>query len=113
MPVIIHDRKRITPWLRGIGRERLHQEILKDPAAGRVVCVCNKVSEKEVVEAIRRGARTLDGIKFRTRALFGECQGGFCTHRLLAIIARETGLAPEEIQAGIPGSWEMSGRVRE
>ena len=105
-------RKRIPSYLRDFSRERLHELIQTDPAAGRVVCVCNKVTEKEVVEAIHRGARTLDGIKFRTRALFGECQGGFCTHKLLEILAREAGLKPEEIQAGIPGSWEVDGKVR-
>lgn len=105
-------RKKIPSYLKEMSRERLHQEILKDPAAGRVVCVCNKVTEKEIREAVHRGARTLDGVKFRTRALFGECQGGFCTHRILQILSEEGPMAPEEIQAGVPGSWELDGEVR-
>jgi len=64
------------------------------------------------VEAIRRGARTLDGVKFRTRAGFGRCQGGFCTDRILAILARELGKEPEEIELRGPGSPLVAGKVR-
>lgn len=86
--------------------------IRKDPRYGRIVCFCNKVTEGEIVEAIRRGARTLDGVKFRTRAGFGRCQGAFCTDRILAILARELGRAPEEISQKGAGSPLVGGRVR-
>ena len=49
------------------------------------------VSAKEVTDAIGRGANTLDGIKFRTRAQAGRCHGSFCTTRLMKILAEETG----------------------
>ena len=48
------------------------------------------VSAKEVKQAIERGAQTLDGIKFRTRAGAGRCHGGFCTTRLMKILAEKT-----------------------
>ncbi len=86
--------------------------IEEDPRWGRVVCFCNRVTEGEIVEAIRRGARTLDGVKFRTRAGFGRCQGGFCTDRILAILARELGKEPEEIELRGPGSPLVAGKVR-
>ena len=76
------------------------------------MCFCNTVTEAEVVEAIRRGARTLDGVKFRTRAGFGRCQGSFCTPKIMAILARELGLSPEKITLRGPGSELISGRVR-
>jgi glycerol-3-phosphate dehydrogenase len=60
-----------------------------DPAYRRVVCRCELVTEREVIAAIRRGARTLDGLKFRTRAGMGRCQGGFCTSRCMELLARE------------------------
>ena len=41
------------------------------------------------MEAVRRGATTLDGVKFRTRAGMGRCQGGFCTPHVAKIIAKE------------------------
>lgn len=64
--------------------------IKKDPAYGDIVCRCEMVSAKEVREAITRGARTMDGIKFRTRAQAGRCHGGFCTTRIMKILSEET-----------------------
>jgi glycerol-3-phosphate dehydrogenase len=59
---------------------------------GEIVCRCEKVTEAEVVDAIKNGATTLDGIKFRTRAGMGRCQGGYCTLRVMKILSRELGL---------------------
>lgn len=105
-------RRRIPSYLKDLSLEALEKAIAEDPAAGRVVCVCNKVTEKEVVEAVRRGARSLDGVKFRTRALFGECQGGFCSHRILHLVARELGVGEDELDYGLDGSWVVKGKVR-
>jgi glycerol-3-phosphate dehydrogenase len=63
--------------------------IEQDSAYGDIVCRCEMVSAQEIREAIRRGARTLDGIKFRTRAQAGRCHGGFCTTRIMKILAEE------------------------
>ncbi|MBN3033298.1 MAG: NAD(P)/FAD-dependent oxidoreductase [Candidatus Saganbacteria bacterium] len=71
---------------------RISPLIRKDPAYGDIVCRCELVSAKEVREAVRRGARTLDGIKFRTRAQAGRCHGGFCTTRIMKIMAEELNL---------------------
>jgi glycerol-3-phosphate dehydrogenase len=76
------------------GKKRLY---MRDPLYGEIVCRCEKVTEAEVVEAIRRGARTLDGIKFRTRAGMGRCQGGYCAIKVMRILKRETGIAFEKI----------------
>ncbi|MCD6540872.1 NAD(P)/FAD-dependent oxidoreductase [Candidatus Bipolaricaulota bacterium] len=86
--------------------------IRKDPRWGRIVCFCNRVTEGEIVEAIRRGARTLDGVKFRTRAGFGRCQGGFCTDRILEILARELGAEPWEVTARGGASRIVLGEAR-
>lgn len=108
----------VNPIRRGIPRtadlapEEWEALIARDPRYGRVVCQCNHVTEGEIVEAIRRGARTLDGIKFRTRAGFGRCQGAFCTDRILQVLARELGTRPEEIGARGPGAPLVVGRVR-
>jgi glycerol-3-phosphate dehydrogenase len=58
-----------------------------DPAYGRIACRCELVTEGEVLDAIDRGARTMDGVKFRTRAGMGRCQGGFCAWRCLRLLA--------------------------
>jgi len=73
----------------------LDELVRRERAFAHIVCRCESVSEAEVVEAIHKGHITLDGIKFYTRAGMGRCQGGFCTYRLLSIIARETGMRVE------------------
>ena len=64
--------------------------IKKDHTYGDIVCRCEMVSAKEVREAIARGARTMDGVKFRTRAQAGRCHGSFCTSRVMKILSEET-----------------------
>jgi glycerol-3-phosphate dehydrogenase len=71
--------------------------VRKDPAYGDIVCRCEMVSAKEVREAIARGATTLDGIKFRTRAQAGRCHGSFCTPRLMKLLAEETRVPVTEV----------------
>lgn len=75
-----------------------------DPAYRHVVCRCELVTEAEIVDAIRRGARTLDGIKLRTRAGMGRCQGGFCTCKVMAILSRELGVPYTALTKRGPGS---------
>lgn len=73
------------------------EAIRKNPRYGRVVCRCETVTEAEIVEAISRGARSLDAVKRRTRAGMGRCQGGFCAPRVMELLCRETGMAMTEI----------------
>ncbi|MDR0554413.1 MAG: FAD-dependent oxidoreductase [Treponema sp.] len=75
----------------------LDKLIAADPAWGNVVCRCENVSEAEIVQAVRLGHDTLDGVKYFTRAQMGRCQGGFCTYKIIKIIMRETGLSYDEI----------------
>lgn len=65
--------------------------IARDPSYGKIVCRCEGISEGEIVDAIRSNppARDLDGIKRRTRAGMGRCQGGFCAPSVMELIARE------------------------
>ncbi len=77
--------------------EEKKQLIAQDPRYGHVVCRCETVTEGEIVEAIKRGARTLDGVKFRCRPGMGRCQGGFCGPRVTKILARELGISEEEV----------------
>ncbi len=85
------------PRIRDLPPQEADALIAQNPAYGEIVCRCEKISEGEIISAIRHGHTTLDGIKFYTRAQMGRCQGGFCTHRILKIIERETGLTIAEI----------------
>ena len=65
----------------------------------RIVCRCEQVREDEIVDALHRGIRvkTVDGVKRRTRAGMGWCQGEFCKPRVIEIMEREYG---EKIDPG-------------
>ncbi len=80
--------------------------IEKNRLYGRVICRCETVTEGEIVDAIRQpvGARTVDGVKRRTRAGMGRCQGGFCGPRVTQILARELGIPVEKVLKERQGS---------
>jgi len=63
------------------------------------------VTEAEIHEAIDHGARTLDGIKFRTRAGMGRCQGGFCASRCMEILSRRLEIPLGEVTKRGGDSW--------
>ncbi|MDA3901992.1 MAG: NAD(P)/FAD-dependent oxidoreductase [Desulfuromusa sp.] len=78
--------------------------IRKDPAYGRIVCRCESITEAEILYAIKHGARTLDGVKFRVRAGMGRCQGGFCTTRIMDLLAQTLGVPLHKITKRGQGS---------
>lgn len=63
-----------------------------------IICRCESITEAQIRAAIRGpvGARTLAGVKLRTRARMGRCQGGFCTPKIIQILAEELGGKPED-----------------
>ena len=73
--------------------------IEKNPAYGRIVCRCETITEGEILDAIHApaGARDVDGVKRRTRAGMGRCQGGFCGSKVVELLARELGVEINEI----------------
>ncbi len=79
--------------------EERNELIKKNPAYGNIICRCESVSEGEILDAIHRplGARSLDGVKRRTRAGMGRCQMGFCSPKTMEILHRELGLSYDEI----------------
>lgn len=89
--------------------------IEEDREYGQVICRCETVTRGEVRDAILSplGARTLDGIKRRTRAASGRCQSGFCHPRLLALLSHYTGVDPLQITWGEKGSEVLSARSKD
>jgi glycerol-3-phosphate dehydrogenase len=86
--------------------------ITNNSCFGHLICRCEHISEGEVIEAIHRGASTLDGIKYRTRAGMGRCQGGFCTPHLIHLLAHETGMKVEAITKRGSSTHILSGPVK-
>lgn len=115
----LREKEDYNPYRKGIPRisELSNEEradlIGKDPNYGHIVCRCENVSEGEIVEAIRRGATTRDGVKFRTRAGMGRCQGGFCGPRVLKILSRELNLPVTKITRKGFGSEEVLYNIKE
>ncbi|OKY53755.1 NAD(P)/FAD-dependent oxidoreductase [Megasphaera cerevisiae] len=81
--------------------------IAKDARYGRVICRCETITEGEILDAIHRpvGARTVDGVKRRTRAGMGRCQGGFCGPRVTQILARELNIPITEVRKEMSKSY--------
>lgn len=94
----ISTRKGITDPSKLFLEER-NALIHREPAYGNIICRCEMVTEGEIIDAIRRpvGAKSLDGVKRRTRAGMGRCQAGFCSPRVMETLARELGVSIEEI----------------
>ena len=103
-----------TPRFAELSNEERAALIAKDPRYGNIVCRCETVTEGQICDAIHRtlGARSVDGVKRRLRAGMGRCQGGFCSPRVIEILARELGVSAEEIRKNEPGSEMLTGNVR-
>jgi glycerol-3-phosphate dehydrogenase len=88
--------------------------IRADPGYGHIVCRCENVSEAEVVRALdgEIGARSLDGVKRRTRAGQGRCQGGFCMPRVVEIISREMDIDKEHVIKSEGKSYILGKRTK-
>ena len=79
--------------------EEKNEIIKRDKSFGRIICRCETVTEGEILEAIRTNPKPcdLDGVKRRTRAQMGRCQGGFCSPYITEILARELQIPIEKV----------------
>lgn len=86
----------------------------ENPLFGKIVCRCEKISEGEIVDAIRRncGATTVKGVKKRVRPGFGKCQGGFCESSVIKILARELGCSMKDIVYGKENAYILKERTK-
>ena len=88
--------------------------IAQNPDYGSIVCRCEEVTAAEIKEAAARtlGPITFTGIKYRTRAMMGRCQGGFCLQRITEILRESFGIAVEEQTLRGPGTELFTGSLR-
>lgn len=89
--------------------------IAKDATYGKVICRCETITEGEILDTIHRsaGARTVKAVKKRCRAGMGRCQGGFCSPRVVEILARELGVHQDEIMYDAEKTgYILSGRTK-
>lgn len=78
--------------VRGLDEEARSALIRENPDFGEVVCRCRDVTKGEILEAVRRGASTVEGVKRRTGAGMGCCQGSRCAQAVLELMGGADGL---------------------
>ena len=96
-------------------RKEANEIIALDKRYGKIICVCNNVSEGEIVDCIRRplGARTVEGVKRRTGSGFGNCHGSYCYEKIVNILARELDRKFTDIVDDSKDSKVISSRIKE
>lgn len=103
-----------VPHLAAMTAEERAEKIRQNPAYGAIVCRCEQVSEGEILDAIHGiiGAKSLDGIKRRTRAGMGRCQSGFCSPRIMELISKELNIDLRDVCKNDKGSAVVVDKIR-
>ena len=86
-------------WFSDLSVDEKNEVIKSAPEYGRIICRCELVTEGEILYAIRTNPKPcdLDGVKRRTRATMGRCQGGFCSPYIVELLANENGIDYTEV----------------
>jgi glycerol-3-phosphate dehydrogenase len=116
----LEKNPRFNPGRKGILRfaeqdqETRRRLVENNPDYGEIICRCECVTRAEILEAVHNplGVTSLNGIKNRTRAMMGRCQGGYCESRITGMLRAELGKTETEILLGKPGSAVFTGRLR-
>lgn len=87
----------ITSRLCRTALDKRHSLIEKDLNFSKIVCGCECVTEADIENAITEGARSITGLKLRTRATAGRCQGSFCSSKLRKLLAARLGVSYEQV----------------
>ena len=95
--------------------EEKMEVIRKDKSYGKIVCRCEGITEGEILAALRTNpkATDLDGVKRRTRAQMGRCQGGFCSPHIVEMIAAELQIPVEQVTKSGGNSYVNISKTKE
>ncbi|MBU5485577.1 NAD(P)/FAD-dependent oxidoreductase [Clostridium sp. MSJ-11] len=101
----LKENKDFNPRRQGIlkfseqSEEKQAELIKQNPDYGEIICRCEMITKEEILEAINNalGVDTVTGIKYRTRAMMGRCQGGYCQTRIAEIIMKEKNKKIDEV----------------
>ena len=88
--------------------------ISENPDYGEIICRCETITKAEILSAINNplGVDTLTGIKYRTRAMMGRCQGGYCQMRISQMIQDHKKKHEGDIMYARRDSYMFTGKVR-
>ena len=117
----LRPNKNFNPNRKGIIRfsdqsdEERARLIEDNPDYGEIICRCETVTKAEILQTVHNplGVDTMIGIKYRTRAMMGRCQGGYCQMRVAEIIQEELGKKVTDVLYSRIGSNMFTGKVRE
>ena len=101
-------------YFRELSIEEKNEIIKEKPEYAHVICRCEIVTEGEILEAIRTNPKPtdVDGVKRRTRASMGRCQGGFCTPYIIELLAQEMNVAYDKVTKFGGASYINDGRTK-
>lgn len=116
----LEDNANFNPKRKGIVKfsalsaEEQDKLISENPDYGEIICRCETVTKAEILQAIHNplGVDTVTGIKYRTRAMMGRCQGGYCQMRITKLIQDEKKKELTDVTYARQGSKMFTGRVR-
>ncbi len=108
-------RSGMTGYFHQLPDEQKADLVSQNPDYGEVVCRCEQITKKEVLDAISNplGVKTINAIKYRSRAMMGRCQGGFCLPRIVQILEKEFGYKPEDYLLNSRNSQLFLGKMRQ
>lgn len=108
-------KRRAAHWFSSLSVDEKNAVIAEHPEYAHIICRCELVTEGEILDAIRTNPRPrdVDGVKRRTRATMGRCQGGFCSPYIVELLAAELGCAYEEVTKFGGGSIINVGKTKE
>lgn len=88
--------------------------VAEQPAYGRVICRCETITEGEILAALESNIPpvSIDGVKRRVNAGMGRCQGGFCSPRILELIAAKLGMDPCSVLQDTAGTNILTGETK-
>lgn len=102
-------------FLRDLSQKEQNKLIKSDPDYGKIVCKCEKVTVGDIKAVLNRPlkVKSVDGIKRRTNAGMGLCQGGFCFTRVVELIAESNGIEYKNVLKENRGSNVAISNIRE
>ena len=109
----IKERKGIVRF-RELSLEEQENLIKQNPEYGEVICRCQRITKKEIRDAIDNplGVKTISSIKYRAWPTTGRCNGGYCLPKISSMLIDEYGLKPEDVCYRSRGSELFIGRVK-
>ncbi|MDO4378749.1 MAG: NAD(P)/FAD-dependent oxidoreductase [Erysipelotrichia bacterium] len=109
----IDERKKIR--FKDLSPEEKNNLIKSDPSYGRIICRCETITEGEILQCLNTPIPpcSIDGIKRRTNAGMGRCQGGFCSEKIALILMNKLNLNYRQILQDEDGSNILLAEAKE